>query len=147
MPEGALGKKRPIPSILMGLEVGRTPPYPSITYFLLSCYSRLPLGLKNFSTFSTPQLREGYLILMNSLRFLVSSIWNLGPSLGIRYWKIYRATLSDPSLLVRWERRCRWESAQVESTDPVASKFLEEWADHLSKYQSERLDIAQSRQS
>lgn len=70
---------------------------------------------------------------MESLVFLASSVWNLGPRLGLRYWKIYRLCLEDPSLVVRWERKCRWESAQVENTDPASSEFFDDWADILSK--------------
>jgi len=70
---------------------------------------------------------------VRSLSFLLSSVWNLGPRLGLRYWKIYRQCLADPSTIVRWERKCQWESAQVEGDDPEMSKFLDDWAGILSK--------------
>lgn len=70
---------------------------------------------------------------MRSLFFFLSSVWNLGPRLGFRYWRIYRQCLDDPSTIVRWERKCRWEAAQVEGDDPGMSKFLDDWADILSR--------------
>lgn len=70
---------------------------------------------------------------MRSLAFLFSSVWNLGLGLGLRYWRIYRQCLTDPSTISRWERKCRWESAQAEIDDPEMSKFLDQWADVLSR--------------
>lgn len=70
---------------------------------------------------------------MESLRFLVDSIANLGPRLGFRYWKVYRACRKDPAVIVRWEKQCRLMSDELSVSDPVTAKFLGEWADLLSE--------------
>lgn len=88
-----------------------------------------PLGILG----STAPYNPEYLYLMKSFRFLLSSIWYLGPELGVRYWNVYRLCRRDPSLIILWERKCRWEAAQLESTDPVNSKFMDDWADLLSR--------------
>ena len=71
---------------------------------------------------------------MDSFRFLLASVWSLGPRMGVRYWRIYRATLADPSLVAQWETKCRWESAKLESEDPALSKIFDDWADALAKH-------------
>jgi hypothetical protein len=86
--------------------------------------------------------KGGYLNFVQSLKFLLASVFNLGPRLGFRYWKIYRQAIADPSLVIRWERKCRWESARLEEGDPAASKFFEDWADVLSRCPGGSLTVA-----
>ena len=69
---------------------------------------------------------------LKSLHFLLASVWSLGPRLGFRYWKIYRAAIADPTLVARWRTQCLWESKRLETEDPALSKIFDDWADVLS---------------
>jgi hypothetical protein len=91
--------------------------------------------------------KKKYLEPMASIAFLLASIYHLGPRLGLRYWRIYRRALKDPALIIRWENKCRWESAQVESSDPTASKFFDEWAVVLSRCPGGSRANSESRES
>lgn len=70
--------------------------------------------------------------LYDSLRFLFSSLVHLGPNLGFRYWRIYETALKNPEFVRNWEQKCRWQSAQLEASDPTFSQMLEGWANSLN---------------
>ncbi len=81
-----------------------------------------------------------YLSSVKSLSFLLDSVWNLGPRLGVRYWRIYQQCLADPTVVARWESKCRWEGAQEERRDHELSKFFYDWANILSRCPGGSLD-------